>query len=350
PQRHRRHRPAHPRRRRDRRCGGQAQHRHRRHGEGRRDRDRRGHEPQRRRQAVRRRRLRERVAGRRLDHAGARRRRPDDHHHAARQHDRVGGASRRPRLTSTTSEVLHMDATNPLLDAPPLPAFDRICPEHVEPASDVLMKNADEALEKAVGPDVPADYDALSAVLDVASERLKFAWGAVGHLKSVADTPELRAAYNAALPKVTELFTRHASDERLYAKYKAVATAPSAKSLSAPRRQALSNAMRDFVLSGAELQGSAKERFQQLQELQAELAQKFSEHVLDATDGFAYYASESELAGVPEDVKQAARAAAQGEGKEGHKLTLHFPSYFPVLQYAENRGLREKLYTAHVTR
>jgi oligopeptidase A len=240
--------------------------------------------------------------------------------------------------------------TNPLLAGSGLPAFDQIRPEHVEPALDDLLKQADAALERAVGRDTPADYDALSAVLDVAGERLKFAWGAVGHLNAVADTPELRAAYNAALPKVTELFTRHAADERLYAKYKAVATAPSAARLSAPRRKALSNAMRDFVLAGAELQGEAKQRFQQLQEQQAELAQKFSEHVLDATDGYAYCASEDQLAGVPDDVRQAARAAAQAEGKDGFKLTLHFPSYFPVLQYGENRALRETLYRAHVTR
>lgn len=240
--------------------------------------------------------------------------------------------------------------TNPLLAGSGLPAFDQVRPEHVEPAIDELLKKADEALERAVGPDTPADYDALSAVLDVAGERLKFAWGAVGHLNAVADTPELRAAYTAALPKVTELFARHAADERLYAKYKAVANAPGAATLSAARRKALSNAMRDFVLSGAELQGEAKQRFQQLQEQQAELAQKFSEHVLDATDGYAHYAQEDELAGVPDDVKQAARAAAQAEGKDGFKLTLHFPSYFPVLQYGENRALRERLYTAHVTR
>jgi len=240
--------------------------------------------------------------------------------------------------------------TNPLLRAAGLPAFDQIRPEHVAAAIDELLQQADAALDKAVGPDVPADYDALSAVLDVAEERLKSAWGSIGHLNAVADTPELRAAYNAALPKVTELFTRHASDERLYAKYKAVAHAPSAQTLNPARRKALSNAMRDFVLSGAELEGAAKERFQQLQELQAELAQKFSEHVLDATDGFAHYATEDDLAGVPADVKQAARSAAEAEGRDGHKLTLHFPSYFPVLQYGENRALRETLYRAHVTR
>ena len=239
---------------------------------------------------------------------------------------------------------------NPLLATDSLPAFDQIQPEHVGPAMDELLKAADEALEKAVGPDVPPDYDALSAVLDVASERLKTAWGHVGHLNAVADTPELRAAYNAALPRVTELFTRHASDERLYEKYKALASAPSVQRLSPPRRKALSNAMRDFVLSGAELQGESKQRFQQLQERQAELAQKFSEHVLDATDSYAYYATTEEFAGVPEDVRQAARAAAQAEGRGGHKLTLHFPSYFPVLQYGDNRQLREQLYRAHVTR
>ncbi len=238
--------------------------------------------------------------------------------------------------------------TNPLLRTDALPAFDEIRPEHVAPAIDALLLANDEALELAVGPDVPSDYDAVSAVLDTASERLHRAWGAVGHLNAVADTPELRAAYTAALPKVSEQSSRHAADERLYAKYKAIAQ--HAANLSPARAKALSNAMRDFVLSGAELQGEAKQRFQRLQELQADLSQKFSEHVLDATDGYAYYASEDELQGVPEDAKQAALAAAQSDAKPGHKITLHFPSFFPVMQYGSNRALRERLYTANVTR
>ena len=239
---------------------------------------------------------------------------------------------------------------NPLLSLDALPAWDRIRPEHVAPAVDALLAEANAALEQAVSTATPADYDALSAVLDVATERLGRAWGAVRHLNAVMDTPELRAAYTENLPRITEFHTRMGADERLYAKYKAILAAPAAAALSPARRKALSNAVRDFVLSGAELQGEAKARFTQIQERQAELSRGFSEHVLDATDGFAHYASEAELDGVPADVIQAARAAAQAEGLEGCKLTLHFPSYFPVMQYARNRALREKLYTAYVTR
>ncbi len=246
-------------------------------------------------------------------------------------------------MTDTTS-------TNPLLSAQPLPLFDAIRPEHVTPALDALLADAEAALDTAVAPDTPADYDTLSKVLSVATERLGCAWGAVGHLKGVADTPELRAAFNENLPRITEFYTRQGADKRLYTKYKAIAASPSAATLSAPRQQALSHWLRDFVLSGAELQGEAKARFAGIQEQMADLGQKFSEHVLDATDSFTHYATTDELAGVPDDVKAATRAAAEAEGKDGHKLTLHMPVYLPVMQYADNRALREQLYTAYVTR
>jgi oligopeptidase A len=215
---------------------------------------------------------------------------------------------------------------------------------------DALLQQADTALETAVSDSTPATYEAVSAHLDVATERLGRAWGAVNHLTAVADSAELRAAYNACLPKVTEFHTRMGADERLYAKYKAIASAPDASRLSIPRQTVLRHALRDFVLSGAELQGAAKERFAQIQERLAAVSQRFSENVLDATDGFAHYASDEEMAGVPDDVVQAARAAAQADRREGCKSTLHFPSYFPVMQYAHHRGLRETLYRAYTTR
>ena len=196
--------------------------------------------------------------------------------------------------------------TNPLLDIRDLIAFDTIRPKHVGPAVEQLLAKANTALETVCAPDFPATWSGLSAVLDVSTDRLGVAWGAVSHLNSVADTPELRTAYNEALPKITEFFTRLGADERLYAKFKAI----DPTSLNAEQRQAHHNALRDFVLGGAELAGAARERYAAIQERQAELSQTFSEHTLDATDAYAYYASTEELAGVPADVQQAALNAA----------------------------------------
>ncbi len=170
--------------------------------------------------------------------------------------------------------------SNPLLSPAQLPAFASIRPEHIEPAMTELLAQAEAALELATSDATPADYDALSATLGVATERLGHAWGAVGHLNAVANSPELREAYNAMLPAVTEFFTRQGADERLYAKYKAIAASQAAASLNKARQQALKHWLRDFVLSGAELQGEAKLRFAAIQERSAELSQKFSEHVL----------------------------------------------------------------------
>ena len=235
---------------------------------------------------------------------------------------------------------------NPLLDFSDLPRFDQIRPEHVAPAIDQLLAECEAALDAAVAPELPADWTTLARTLDVATERLGRAWGAVSHLNAVVDTPELRAAYNAALPKITEFWTRLGADERLYAKYKAM----NADTLTPEQRQAHKNALRGFVLGGAELQGAAKARYAAIQERQAELGQKFSENALDATDAYAHYATEDEVDGLPPDVKAAARAAAQSEGQPGHKLTLKLPSYLPVMQFAHDRALRERLYRAYVTR
>ena len=236
--------------------------------------------------------------------------------------------------------------TNPLLAITDLPAFDRIAPEHVAPAVDVLLADAEQALETVTAPDFPADWTAISRVLDVSTDRFGRAWGAVSHLNSVADTSALRAAYNEALPRVTEFWTRLGADKRLYAKYKAIDPA----TLNTEQRQAHHNAVRNFVLSGAELTGVAKERFARIQERMAELSQKFSENALDATDAFAYYASAEELEGVPDDVQQTAAAAAQADGKPGFKLTLKMPCYLPVMQFARSSALRQTMYRAYVTR
>ena len=235
---------------------------------------------------------------------------------------------------------------NPLLTPTTLPLFDKILPEHVAPAVDTLLAQANSALETVTAPDFPAQWEAIAKVLDVATEKLGMAWGAVSHLNSVADTPELRAAYNAALPVVTEFWTRLGADERLYSKYKAI----DVQTLNTEQRQAHKNALRNFVLGGADLVGAQRERFAEIQELQAALSQKFSENTLDATDAFSYYATAEEMAGVPDDVQQTALAAAQAEGKAGYKLTLKMPCYLPVMQFAHSSALRATLYRAYVTR
>jgi oligopeptidase A len=243
---------------------------------------------------------------------------------------------------------------NPLLDFCDQPLFDKIQPAHVAPAVDALLDQASTALATVTADDFPAQWLEIAKSLDVATERLGRAWGAVSHLNAVADTPELRAAYNDALPKITEFFTRLGADERLYAKYKAI----DVNSLNAEQHQAHKNAVRNFVLGGAELTGTARERFAAIQERQAELSQKFSENALDATDAYAYYATLQELDGVPEDVIQTAlaaanlegRASAAADGKDRYKLTLKMPCYLPVMQFAKSSALRQTLYRAHVTR
>ena len=235
---------------------------------------------------------------------------------------------------------------NPLLQVSDTPLFDQIKPEHVAPAIARLLEQAQAALDQVTAENFPPQWTAISATLDVANERLSMAWGSVSHLNSVADNPALRAAYNAALPLVTEFWTRMGADERLYAKYKAMNPA----SLTPEQRQAHKNAVRNFVLGGAELQGVARQRFAQIQERMAELGQKFSENTLDATDAYCYFATADELAGVPDDVIQAARTAAVVDGKEGFKLSLKMPCYLPVMQFATRSDLRARLYRAYATR
>jgi len=239
---------------------------------------------------------------------------------------------------------------NPLLHGGEMPDFAAIRPEHVKPAIDLLLAEAEVALERAVGPEVPADHHALALVLDVPVERLRRTWSHVNHLQAVADTPALRAAHAEALPRITDFTTRLGADARLYAKYKAVAASPAAAAMTASQRKALADTLRDFVLGGAELQGAQRARYAAIQERCSALSKAFGDHVLDATDAFTLDVEEALLDGVPDDVRQAAREAAATAGVAGCRLTLQAPCYIPLLQYASHRPLREQLFRAYNTR
>ena len=241
-------------------------------------------------------------------------------------------------------------ADNPLCDFRDLPDYAAVKPEHIEPALDTLIKAAELTLERITATDTPATWNAVIEPLERATEQLGRAWGVVGHLNAVADTPELRAAYNAMLPRVTEFWTRLGQNEGLLRKYRALHDGPDFPRLSLTRQRIIDHALRDFRLSGALLEGEARTRYAEIQERLATLSQTFSEHVLDATAAHAEYVGEDEIAGIPPDALQAAREAAQRDGREGYKFTLHYPSYMPVLQHGEHRPLRERLYRAYVTR
>ncbi|HTH39153.1 MAG TPA: M3 family metallopeptidase, partial [Rhodocyclaceae bacterium] len=208
-----------------------------------------------------------------------------------------------------------------------------------------------ELIAKLTAPEAPASWDAFMQPLTDMGEKLSRAWGIVGHLHSVNDVPEWREAYNAMLPEVSGFYADLGQNLALFAKIKALAASVEYASLSPARKRIVDNDLRDFRLSGAELPEDKKPRFKEIQEELSAIGAKFSENLLDATNAHAEWISdEADLKGLPEDVIAAARAAAEKEGKPGWKFTLHAPSYIPILQYAENRGLRERTYRAYATR
>jgi oligopeptidase A len=241
--------------------------------------------------------------------------------------------------------------TNPLLDFSDLPRFDAIRTEHVTPAVDRLLADARATVESvATTADAPA-WDTLVEPLTESLDRLQRAWGAVQHLNAVVNTPELRDAYNANLPKIIAFYTDLAQDLRLYAKYRALRDDAAFTALDAAQRKLIDNELRDFRLGGAELSDADKATYKALQEELADLSTRFEEHLLDATNAWTLHLEdEAQLAGIPPDVVAEARAAAEAAGQPGWTLTLRMPCYLPVMQYARDRDLRQRMHEAYATR
>ena len=240
---------------------------------------------------------------------------------------------------------------NPLLDFSGLPRFDAIRPEHVTPAVDALLEENRHVVGAMMADTATPTWDSFVQPLEDAGERLGRAWSQVAHLNAVMNSPELREAYNGNLPRITQFYAELGQNVRLFERYKQLRASGEFERLSAAQKKVIENELRDFRLGGAELAEERKARFLEIQEELAKLSSKFQDNVLDATNAFALYIEkEDELAGVPADVLAGMREAAEKEAKRGWKVTLHMPSYLPVMQYGDNRALRERLYHAYVTR
>ncbi|MHB1331807.1 MAG: M3 family metallopeptidase [Sulfuriferula sp.] len=240
---------------------------------------------------------------------------------------------------------------NPLLDFSALPRFTQIKPEHVTPAVDTLLEENKALVERLATAAEAPTWKTFVQPMEDANERLSRAWGPVSHLNSVMNNPELREVYNANLPKLTQYYAEMSQNLALFAKFKALKDSAGYMTLNPAQKKIIDNELRGFRLGGAELPEHRKPRFLEIQEALAKLSAKFEENLLDATNAFSLFVEdEATLAGLPDDVKQAAREAAERDSKPGWKLTLHGPSYMPVMQYADNRALREQIYRAYVTR
>lgn len=242
--------------------------------------------------------------------------------------------------------------TNPLLSfGHGLPDYSAIQPTHIQPAIQELLKQAQIAVDHSLADSTPCSWESLVEPLESATETLGRSWGVISHLNSVADSPALRDAYGEMLPEVTAFWSALGQNLDLYKKYKELSESAEFKTLNGAQQKVILNSLRDFRLGGAELTDDQKPRFAEISDEQAKLAKEFSDHVLDATDSFVHLINDpAELKGLPEDAIAAAKELATSKELEGWAFTLHFPSYFPVMQFSENRPLRKTLYQAYVTR
>ena len=244
-----------------------------------------------------------------------------------------------------------MMMTNPILFRDSLPLFDQIKPSHISPAIEGILKEANSLIHslKVMGGSI--SWENFVEPIEMVSEKISRAWGQIEHLNAVVNSDDLRKAYNDNLIKLTEFYTNLSQDEALYKKYQSLKDGEIFESLTPSQKRIIDNVLREFKLGGAELNELEKARFKVIQEKLAKLSTQFEENILDATNEFYIFVADADdLQGIPEENIKKAQSEAIEDKKEGYKFTLHFPSYLPVMQYAEDRNLREKLYRGYATR
>ncbi|MEJ2652072.1 MAG: oligopeptidase A [Gammaproteobacteria bacterium] len=241
--------------------------------------------------------------------------------------------------------------SNPLLTLRGLPPFTAIRPEHVEPAIDEILHDNRAAIARLLSGQQAYTWVSLVEPLEEMADRLRRAWSPVGHMNSVVNSPELRAAYNACLPKLSDYATELGQNEALYQAYQAIADGDEWARLDTAQRKIVDNALRDFRLSGVALPADKKARFKAIMQELSNLHAKFEENLLDATNTWYKQITDvKDLAGLPPTALGLMAQTARQRELEGWVLTLEFPSYIPVITYADNRALRREMYEAYVTR
>ncbi|GAA3576933.1 oligopeptidase A [Gibbsiella greigii] len=241
--------------------------------------------------------------------------------------------------------------TNPLLTPFSLPPFSAIRPEHIVPAVQSALADCRATVERVVAQPGPFTWDNLCQPLAEVDDRLSRIWSPIGHLNAVKNSPELRSAYEQALPLLSEYGTWVGQHAGLYQAYCSLKEGEGFQQLSVAQRKAVENALRDFELSGIGLSPEKQKRYGEISARLSELSSTFSNNVLDATMGWSKLITNvDELSGLPESALAAAQAMAQAKEQEGWLLTLDMPSYLPVMTYADNPALREEMYRAFSTR
>jgi oligopeptidase A len=240
---------------------------------------------------------------------------------------------------------------NPLLENTTLPAFSNIKPEHVLPAMTQLIADSRSTIDVLLANGGPYTWASLVEPLEDIDDRINRAWSPVGHMNAVVNSDELREAYNACLPLLSEYATEVGQNDVLFQAYKSIAEGPEFEKLDTAQRRIIENALRDFRLSGVDLPPAEKQRFKEIAQDLSRLGSQFQDHVMDATQGWTRHVEdESLLAGLPDSAKAMAAQAASAKGLAGWLFTLEFPSYIAIMTYADDRELRRELYTAYATR
>ncbi|MEZ8719195.1 oligopeptidase A [Vibrio splendidus] len=241
--------------------------------------------------------------------------------------------------------------SNPLLTFTDLPPFSQIKPEHVKPAVEQVIEECRNKIEQVLEGNTSPSWDNLVAPIDEVDDRLGRIWSPVSHMNSVMNSDELRDAYESCLPVLSEYGTWVGQHKGLFEAYKAIKASEAFSALNQAQQKAITDALRDFELSGIGLPADEQHRYGEISKRQSELGSQFSNNVLDATMGWSKQITDvAELAGMPESALAAAQAAAEAKEQEGYLLTLDIPSYLPVMTYCDNQDLRKELYEAYVTR